>query len=308
MRNNTRNDHKDAFFLFAWRGSARREVSILDDAPSPLRTMLSCTPTSLFSPSTPSIPATWTTRSGSPGASPAGQCAWPSQILRPTFRSEAPRTSRPANRARRSTAGARPPCLCCRVRSPRTRRTLTAGVPRSAVLIDLELDQAGQHARTRPSLGEITVVQRLSYKDVPSIACDRSHPHHQAMVNAIAIARGFLKQRRARGALAFLDQQQMLLTDEEGRVQHFYSLRTGSLGSHSQDKEIPCLLDHGSMFRDSRRTGPGLRTRRHAAHVTMREDRQNAVRPGRGSANCPGSNRVGRLAAGPAAFRLCCAH
>lgn len=99
--------------------------------------------------------------------------------------------------------------------------TLTAGVPRSAVLIDLELDQAGQHVGTRPSLGEINVAQRLSYKDVPSIASDRAHPHHQAMVDAIAIARGFLKQRRARGALAFLDQQQMLLTDEEGRVQHF---------------------------------------------------------------------------------------
>ncbi|OUM00751.1 RNB domain-containing ribonuclease [Variovorax sp. JS1663] len=101
------------------------------------------------------------------------------------------------------------------------RATLTAGVPRSAVLIDLELDQAGRHVGTRPSLREITVVQRLSYKDVPSVASDQSHPLHQAMVDAIAIARGFLKQRRARGALAFLDQQQLLLTDEEGRVQHF---------------------------------------------------------------------------------------
>lgn len=99
--------------------------------------------------------------------------------------------------------------------------TLTAGVPRSAVLIDLELDQAGQHVGTRPSLGEITVVQRLSYKDVPTIASDHADPLHLAMVDAIAIARGLLKQRRARGALAFLDQQQMLLTDEEGRVQHF---------------------------------------------------------------------------------------
>jgi ribonuclease R len=99
--------------------------------------------------------------------------------------------------------------------------TLTAGVPRSAVLIDLDVDQAGKPVGTRPSLGEITVAQRLSYKHVPSIAADQAHPLHQPMVDAIAIARGFLKQRRARGALAFLDQQQMLLTDEEGRVQHF---------------------------------------------------------------------------------------
>ncbi|VTU45004.1 RNB domain-containing ribonuclease [Variovorax sp. RA8] len=99
--------------------------------------------------------------------------------------------------------------------------TLTAGVPRSAVLIDLELDQGGGQVGTHLSLGEITVLQRLSYMDVPSIASDQSHPLHLAMVDAIAIARGFLKQRRARGALAFLDQQQLLLTDEEGRVQHF---------------------------------------------------------------------------------------
>ncbi|KWT65077.1 MULTISPECIES: RNB domain-containing ribonuclease [unclassified Variovorax] len=99
--------------------------------------------------------------------------------------------------------------------------TLTAGVPRSAVVIDLDLDQAGQLSDTRLSLGDITVAQRLSYQDVPAIAADQGHPLHQSMVDAIAIARGFLKQRRARGALAFLDQQQLLLTDEEGRVQHF---------------------------------------------------------------------------------------
>jgi ribonuclease R len=99
--------------------------------------------------------------------------------------------------------------------------TLTAGERRSAMLIDLELDQAGQVVDTRVSLGEITVVQRLSYGDVPTIADSEEHPLHAPMIEAIAIARGFLKQRRSRGALAFLDQQQMMLTDEEGRIQIF---------------------------------------------------------------------------------------
>lgn len=103
--------------------------------------------------------------------------------------------------------------------------TLTAGVPRSAMLIDLELDRAGRLADAPPqlSLGEITVAQRLSYSEVPTIAADESHALHQPIVDAIAIANGLLKQRRARGALAFLDQAQLLLTDEEGRVQRFSS-------------------------------------------------------------------------------------
>lgn len=99
--------------------------------------------------------------------------------------------------------------------------TLTAGVPRAAMLIDLELDEAGRMVDVQLSLAEITVAQRLAYKDVPEIAADEAHSLHRPMVDAIAIANGFLKQRRARGALAFLDQAQMLLTDEEGRVQRF---------------------------------------------------------------------------------------
>jgi len=99
--------------------------------------------------------------------------------------------------------------------------TLKAGVPRSALLIDLELDLAGRLLDTRLSVGDITVAHRLTYMDVPAIAAEQAHSLNQPMLDAISIARGFLKQRRARGALAFLDQQQMLLTDEEGRVQHF---------------------------------------------------------------------------------------
>lgn len=65
------------------------------------------------------------------------------------------------------------------------------------------------------------MAQRLSYREVPAIADNKTHELHLPMLNAIAIARGFLKQRRARGALAFLGQQQMLLTDEEGRIRHY---------------------------------------------------------------------------------------
>ncbi|CAN7784272.1 RNB domain-containing ribonuclease [Variovorax sp. LjRoot175] len=99
--------------------------------------------------------------------------------------------------------------------------TLTAGELRSAMLIDLELDLAGRLSGAHLSLGEITVAQRLAYRDVPAIAGDQVHELHLPMVDAIAIARGFLKQRRARGALAIFDQQQSLLTDEEGRIRYY---------------------------------------------------------------------------------------
>jgi ribonuclease R len=101
------------------------------------------------------------------------------------------------------------------------RATLTAGERRAAMLIDLELDGGGQIRATHLSEGTITVAQRLSYRDVPAIAEDRAHPLHIPMVDAISLARGLLKQRRARGALAIYDQRQSLLTDEEGRVRHY---------------------------------------------------------------------------------------
>ena len=99
--------------------------------------------------------------------------------------------------------------------------TLTAGERRAALLIDLELDSGGQIRATRISEGAITVAQRLAYRDVPLIAEDHAHPLHRPMVEAIALAKGLLKQRRARGALAIYDQQQMLLTDEEGRIRRY---------------------------------------------------------------------------------------
>lgn len=84
--------------------------------------------------------------------------------------------------------------------------TLSAGESRSTMLIDLELDHACRIRETRLSLGEITVAQRLSYSDIPAIAHDETHELHLPIVDGIAIALGFLKQRRTRSALAVLDQ------------------------------------------------------------------------------------------------------
>lgn len=99
--------------------------------------------------------------------------------------------------------------------------TLTAGAQRAAMLIDLSIDRSGGVLGTALSFGHVTVSRRLSYKDVPAIAQNKSDELHAPISDAIGIAKSLLQQRRARGSLAVFDPSRFLLTDEEGRLQFF---------------------------------------------------------------------------------------
>lgn len=101
------------------------------------------------------------------------------------------------------------------------RSTLTAGQPRAALLIQLQIDQTGHVLHTELALEEVVVSRRLAYSDVPRTANDRGDELSTPIADSIALARQLLQNRRARGALAIYDQKRMLLTDEEGRIQHY---------------------------------------------------------------------------------------
>lgn len=101
--------------------------------------------------------------------------------------------------------------------------SLVAGVPRQSVVytiaLSADLDVMSFNIEERT----IKVAARMSYEDIPRVTGDPEHPLGEQVRQACELGRVLYAQRRHRGALAFFDDQRLLLADEDGSVLAFRS-------------------------------------------------------------------------------------
>ena len=96
--------------------------------------------------------------------------------------------------------------------------SLVAGKPRQAIVFDMTLDLDLDVTRFEASAQEITVNHRLSYSQIPDILGDDTHPAHSVLSVACALSQALLAKRRKRGAMALFDLQQLMMTNEDGKL------------------------------------------------------------------------------------------
>lgn len=119
--------------------------------------------------------------------------------------------------------------------------SLIAGRERSAFVFEIHLGDDLEPRDFKAHAHTITVAQRLSYQDVPGIIAATTHPQHEQIKLVSQLADRLLASRRARGALAWYDLQQMLVADEEGRLRKFAS-REETIG-HVVVQEVMVLAN-----------------------------------------------------------------
>lgn len=135
--------------------------------------------------------------------------------------------------------------------------SLVAGESRSALRIDVELDEQLSPVQTVLSMVKVTIAHRLSYDDIPRILADARHELHTSMAMACGLARALLAKRRQSGALALYDLSRFIFSDEEGRliqlarkdevignilVQEMMILGNSSVADYAIKRDIPMIF------------------------------------------------------------------
>jgi len=98
--------------------------------------------------------------------------------------------------------------------------SLVATKQRNALVFDIWVSNDLEATSVEIFSEKITVSQRISYEDIPSILNDKEHPSSEMLIIASSLSKALLQSRRNHGALAMFDLARLVMTDEEGNIKH----------------------------------------------------------------------------------------
>lgn len=98
--------------------------------------------------------------------------------------------------------------------------SLVASKQRNALVFDIWVSNDLETTSVEVFSEKITVSQRISYEDIPSILNDQAHPSSEMLIIASSLSKALLQSRRNHGALAMFDLSRLIMTDEEGNIKH----------------------------------------------------------------------------------------
>ncbi|WP_144267086.1 RNB domain-containing ribonuclease [Comamonas thiooxydans] len=101
--------------------------------------------------------------------------------------------------------------------------SLVCGKKRSAMVLELTLDEQLMMTNAAVKFEPVTVTHRLIHDDIPQILASPEHELNATLTLAASLAMRKLDQRRNNGALAMYDLQQLILANEEGQFRTFKS-------------------------------------------------------------------------------------